>query len=68
MREQIKGLPAILPLKTFVNVWAFFALFSLPSQKECVLFGSLLEDSLRRLGITITISNPEWEVYKRLEF
>lgn len=27
MREQIKGLPAILPLKTFVNVWAFFAFF-----------------------------------------
>lgn len=29
---------------------------------------SLLEDSLRQAGLTITISNPEWEVYKRLEF
>jgi hypothetical protein len=38
----------------------------LPCQKECVFFDSLLEDSLRQAGITI--SNPEWELYKRLEF
>ena len=29
---------------------------------------SLRQDSLRQAGLTITISNPEWEVYKRLEF